>query len=261
MTRGKTLKDAMEKLKTRREEAKSSLVQLGAKKEKIVAGETTTADELSGRQNDIDRMVRNRNKVLGKQPEKTETPAIVSGIVQAEFALPAGSADEFLLAAHDLQDKIKKAELGGLKESGKLSPEEQEAIDEAVGQSRRGGMEGPARGEPVFQFVSKISEEERSKALASAFGKAKRDAERLARAAGVDLGGLYRLTNSTMGFSGDDDPFMYARRGYGTGGVQLGRNIDGADDDTAEAVGLQPGKVSLRIGVVAEFTLKSAANK
>src|SRR5579872_5924977 len=132
LARGKTLKDAMEKLKNRREEAKSSLVQLGAKKEKIAVGETTTADELSGRQNDIDRMVRNRNKVLGKQPEKTETPAIVSGIVQAEFVLPASSADEFLIAAHDLQDKIKKAELGGLKESGKLSPEEQEAIEEAV---------------------------------------------------------------------------------------------------------------------------------
>lgn len=258
MTRGKTLKEAMEKLKTRREEVKAAFVQMGAKKEKITYGEIVNADELSGRQDDINRMVHNRNKVLGKQPEKTESPAILAVMIRVEFALPTSSAEDFLIAAHELQEKVKKADLGGLKERGKLSPEEQEVMEEGFGPPR--GRDGPARGEPVFMYISKISEEELSKSLTGAFAKAKRDAERLARAAGVELGGLHRLTNSTMG-SGDDDPYAYARRGYNFNGMQMSRPFDEVDDDGAEAVGLQPGKVSLRVSVMAEFTLKQNTNK
>jgi len=204
-------------------------------------------------------MIRDRNRALSKPPGKVETATIVAGVIRADFSLPARGADEFLLVSRELQEKIKAADLGGLKDKGKLTPEEQEAIEEAVGRPRRGD-EGEARGDPLFFYVAKISEEERSKALAGAFAKAKRDAERLARAAGAELGVLHRLTNPYSGGGDLDDPYALSRRGY-YGQAQLARPFDGADDETAEAVGLQPGKVSLRLGVVAEFTLKAPTGK
>ncbi len=257
MSRGKTLKESLEKLKVRREEVRTALVQLGAKKDAITFGDANTADELSGRQNDVGRLIRDRNRVLGKPAGNAETASIVAGMVRVEFALPAGGADEFLIASRELQDKIKAADLGGLKDKAKLTPEEQEAIEEAAGRPRRGD-EGEARGDPMFLYVSKISEAERSKAQAEAFSKAKRDAERLARAAGVELGGLHRLTNPMHGGVDYDD--LYGRRGYNPASM-LARPLDGAEDDLAEAISLQPGKVSLRVGVVAEFTLKPPTAK
>jgi uncharacterized protein YggE len=258
MARGKTLTDAIGKLKSRKEEVRTTLVEFGAKKDAITFGETNSADELSGRQGEINRMVRGRNRALGKPAGKEDTSSIVAGVVQVEFALPKGNPDDFLVASLELQTKIKNADLGGLKEKGKLSQEEQEAIEEAAGRSGRGD-EGPARGEPVFLYVCKISEEDRSKALAAAFAKAKRDAERLAHAAGSEVGGLNRLTNPFPAAS-DDDQYMLARRGY-YGGAPVVRSLDTSDEDSSEAVGSQPGKVSLRVGVVAEFSLKPPSNK
>jgi len=259
MARGKTLKEALDKLKARREEAQATLIQLGARKDGIILGDATTADDLAGRQGDVDRMMRDRNRALNKPPGKVETASIVSGVIRVDFPLPARGADEFLLASRGLQEKIKSADLGGLKDKGKLTPEEQEAIEEAVGRPRRGD-EGEVRGDPLFFYVSKISEEERSKALAEAFAKAKRDAERLARAAGAELGALHRITNPYSGGGDLDDPYALSRRGY-YGQSQLARPLDGTDDESAEAVGLQPGKVSLRLGVVAEFTMRAPTGK
>ncbi|WP_439624533.1 SIMPL domain-containing protein [Gemmata sp.] len=258
MARGKTLKEALEKLKIRREEVRSALVQLGARKESVALGDPSTADELAGRQADVGRMIRDRNRAIGKAPGNAEAPAIVAGMVRVEFPLPAGGADEFLVASGGLQDKIKTADLGGLKDKGKLTPEEQEAIEEANGRGRRGD-EGEARGEPMFLYVSKVTDEERAKAQAGAFARAKRDAEHLARAAGMELGTLHRLTNGFQPGGEFDDPF--GRRGFYNPATMLSRPLDGANDDVSEAVGFQPGKVSLRLGLVAEFTLKPPAGK
>ena len=51
-------------------------------------------------------------------------------------------------------------------EKGKLTPEEEEAAEEALGPQGGGRNGEPARGEPTFVFVAKVSEEERAKATA-----------------------------------------------------------------------------------------------
>lgn len=256
MARGKSLKESFEKLKARREEVREALIKLGARKEGVTFGDPGTADDASGRQNDVDRLIRDRNRALGKEAKKTEAAVIVAGFVRADFPLTGGALDEFIVASRELQDKIKAADLGGLKEKGKLTPEEQEALEEAVGRPRRGD-EGD-RGEPVFLFVSKVSEEDRAKALADAFARAKRDAERLAKAAGAELGGLHKLTKPFPDSGEFGDP--YARYRYSNNSALI-QALERTDDEVTEAIGLQPGKVSLRVGVVAEFTLKQPGGK
>src|SRR5436305_1042665 len=64
---------------------------------------------------------------------------------------------------------------------------------------------GEGAADPVVQlYVTRISPEERAKLMAEAYGKAKDEAARLARAAGTDLGKVQTLT-STAGSDPDGD--------------------------------------------------------
>jgi uncharacterized protein YggE len=248
MTRGKTLAEALDKLKARREEVRAELVKLGARKESVKFDDPGLADDT--RRGQVEMLIRARNQALGKPKAKGETPAVVTAMVRAEFALPAGDPEAFLVVARGLQEKVKAADLGGLKGKDKPTPEEEEAAAEALGGPGGPGDDRPT-GEPVFLFVSKVSEEERSKALAEAFAKARREAERLAKAAGGELGGLHTLASQYQPVMDLDE--IYGRRGFAV----PGRMVPGSsDDDADEAVGTQAGKVSLRVGVVAQFKLK-----
>jgi uncharacterized protein YggE len=122
----------------------------------------------------------------------------------------------------------------------------------------RGGEDEPRRGEPVFLFVCKISDEDRAKALADAFQKARREADRLARAAAAELGALHHLDSQNQG-GGDDNPYVSNGRFY----RQQSRvsQLGDPDEQAREAVGTQPGKVTLRVTVSASFTLKPSAGK
>jgi hypothetical protein len=258
MARGKTPKEAFDALKLRRDEARAALEKLGTAKDGVAFGDPGLADQQSDQQARMNRFMAERNGALGKPKPKGTAPTVVTAMVRADFPLPTGSPEEFAVAARDLQDKVKAAELGGVKNTGKLTPEEQEAADEAAGNPGRGDG-GPARGEPVFVFVSKVSDDDRAKATAAAFAKARRDADRLARAGGTELGGLHRLTNQS---AMEDFDFRYGGgRQESYAAMTMNRNFGTADDDATEAVGFQPGKVTLRVAVVAEFTLKAPGSK
>src|SRR6185437_2025139 len=61
MARGKTLKDALGKLKSRRADVKAELLKLGAAEKSIRFEEPNSANEAAGRQASIDRFLRQRN--------------------------------------------------------------------------------------------------------------------------------------------------------------------------------------------------------
>src|SRR5438067_851180 len=212
--RGKTLREALDKLKARREEVRSALVGLGARKEAVVFGDPGLTGEASARNVQIEQLIHQRNQSLGRPKPKAGAASVVTATVRADFPLPAGGEEE------------------------------------AIGGPGQPGQ--PAPGEPVFVYVCKISEEERTKATAEAFAKAKREAERLARAAGAELGGLHHLANQFSPGGDWGELSMLMRRGYDPGVV--GRSADSPADD--EAVGVQAGKVSLHVAVTAQFTLK-----
>jgi uncharacterized protein YggE len=249
MARGKTLKEALQNLTTRREEVRSELTKLGAGKDAVTFGDPGLADDGSNRRDRVEMLIRERNRALGKPKAKGDAPAIVAVTVKVEFPLAAAEPEAFLVAARELQERVKATDLGGLKDKGKLTPEEEEAAAEAIG--RGNGDDELPRGEPAFIYVSKITEAERSKALAEAFAKAKKEAQRLAKAAGGELGGLHHLANQFQPVMDFDE--IYGRRGYpGMGRMMLGTS----DDEGDEAIGPQPGKVALRVGVVVQFKLK-----
>jgi uncharacterized protein YggE len=255
LAKGKDLPEALARLKERREAALKRAAGLGAAKETMVLGDPTVGQEKTDQQKQLEAMVAQRLRLQGgKAAAKTkqEVPVVVSAWLRFEVPLKASGPDELLLASQRLRDQIQEADLAGQKEAQKLSPQEEEILEEAQVPQIPGQEAGPKRGEPTFQFITRISEAEVAKALAEAFHKARAEAGQLARAAGMELGPLHRLEAQSAAGSGDEARYSYARLMEQPG--RAAPNLPAPEG--AEAVGLQPGVVTYRVGVSAAFLLK-----
>lgn len=260
LAKSKDLKEALAKLKDRRQAVHKQLEKLGVAKDTVVFSEPVLTPEKTDRQRQMEMMIQQRLNRSGKKKDtKAKEPeaVVISATLKAEFPLNAKTPEDVLLIAQDLQDKIKAADLAGLKELKQLSPQEEELAEEAgnLGGFREDGE--PQRGEPQFLFVSKISEEEYNKALAEAYQKAKREAGRLAKAAGTELGALHHLDNTSQTANeNDDSPAMYNRTTFYRGRY----TPSSTEDQPREAIGFQSGKATFRVTISASFVLKKPGN-
>lgn len=262
VAKGKDLKEALAKLKQRRDAATNQLVALGVDKSALTFAEPGIATDQSSRQRErqMEMMVRARTGGRAKKPDAKSAaapPVMVAQQLKADLPLKGASIEELLEKAHTLQEKIKAADLAGLKETEKLSPQEEEQAEEtkAMEEMMMGNTGEPQRGEPVFLFVSKITEAERDKAMAEAFQKAKAEAQRLAKAAGAELGKLNTLhATAAAGNEGYDEYDAYASRGYYRAMQQAAGRGDSSE--ATEAIGGKIGKVGIRVSVTASFTMK-----
>jgi uncharacterized protein YggE len=265
LARGKDLREALARLKERQGAARKQLATLGAAQGTVAFGDPVANPEKNDQQRMMERMVMARMRARQGKPgakPKVAPPVAVSATLKADLPLKASGADELLLAAESLQEKIKAADLGGLKEFEKASPQEEELAEENQESGMQGQQGEVKRGEPVFVFVAKVSEEERAKALAEAFRKAKRQAGQLARAAGAELGALHHLDGQYPGVPGEDSPYAY--NSYAMRALQQLRMAQAAadpDEQAGEALSPQPGPVTYRVAVAAAFTLKPARDK
>ena len=132
-------------------------------------------------------------------------------LLSVQWPLKADNPEKLLLAADELREKIKAADLAGGNDAPKLSPEEQEVAEEmAAEQSRQSNEEATAPNEPRFVFVARLTAAERQKALAEAFAKARVQAAELAKAAGMELGSLASLSGEGGGNAGGLSPYVRA---------------------------------------------------
>jgi hypothetical protein len=263
--KGANLKDALASIKARGEAAKKQLVTLGAGKDSIKLDDAKIAEPDNDQQQQqmrrqIMMMQRATGKAVkpGKKAAKTPDPILVSATITAEWKLEAKSADELLMAVHGLQEKIKGADIAGTKDAERLTPEQEEALEEMQAENGFNSYnqnEGPKPGEPVFLFVTHISDADRDKAFGDAYQKAKTDAGRIAKAAGAELGDLKSL--SARSASGNANQ-GYNSRAYRA--VQMARMAAGGSDDddenSTEAVGADPSLVKFNVTIMAAFDLK-----
>lgn len=264
LAKGKDLKEALARLKDRREAAGKKLAELGATAESIRFEDVhvipAQADQQQWRR--MQRMVqaRMRGEKLGAKEAARKEPVKVSVTLKAEWPLKGGSMEERLMATAKLEDEVRASDLAGQKEIEQLTPEEKEEAEEAEGQDQPeyyGGDEGAKPGDPVFIYVAKVSDEEKAKLLADAFNKAKANAARLAQAAGAQLGPLQYLTGGDGGAFPDYDVYSAYGNQYRQYAYQLMQRLrmDQSEDDV-EAVGVQPGQVSSKVQVTASFAIK-----
>jgi hypothetical protein len=274
-------KAALASLRASEKTAREKLAALGAPAAAISLGDVRVAQRLPSRtarqQAELDASIRVRiggGAAAAQAPTSAPAsapapapPVYVSASLIAEWPLKAAAGDERIAEAVDLQAKVRAAGVVAPVPATDLTPEQQELAEEAAaGMAPDGDGESPngmpAPGEPVFSFASRISDDERQKATADAFARARADAARLATAAQARLGALRELSAPT-GTGPEAEDFAESTFGnysYFGGGemtqlrmAALSRRPPGAP---AEAVGLQPGKVTYRVNVTATFALE-----
>ena len=269
LAKGKDLKDALSKLKQRRKAAEQQLAKLGADTKSIRFGTPRVSSVDNDQQRQMQMMMRQRMSGRGKRraadkPAVTPPVTIAVSLV-AEWPLKTDDADgtggadgaeQFLLAAHALEAKIKDADLGGRKAAEELSPEEAELAEESEDDDEQvyySGQPQAKPGEPRFVYVASISDGERAQALGKAFERAKADALRLAQAAGTELGNLQRLSG---GNEAGGDPESLSEWGPYEYQMYQRAAQQRPTDDKLEAIGARPGMLKYQVTVSATFALK-----
>lgn len=258
ISRGGSLKEALDGLKQRTEAARTKVVELGAVEDSVEVDAPRLSTRKTDEQQQVEMMLMQRMQRSGRSRARASvaTPVTVSAALTAEWKLDAGDAEALLLQVHPLQENIREADLGGAADAQKLSPEQQELLEEMQTDFGYygGGSNQPKPGEPVFALVSPITEADREKALAEAFSKAKAEAARLAKAAGVELGELKSLSSFSQpgedenSYYGAYDSVLYSAMQLAGGSAQ--------ENDELEAVGVEPGPVKYTITVSAAFAVK-----
>ena len=261
MFKAGTVEEALAGLKVQTAAAREAAVKLGASEESIRVESPRIASEKNDEQRQLERMMRERMARAGRNRKTAEVavPVMVSATMTAEWVLAGLGPDELLAKVHPLQESIREADLAGAKAAGKLSPEQEELVEEMQQEygSYYGGNDS-APGEPTFAFVAPISDAEREAALAEAFAKAKAEASRLAKAAGATLGPVRGLSGAARPGVGNSPYDSYEAYEYATAYAALGAAggaAGGAGEDPSEAVAADPGPVKYTLTVEASFAL------
>jgi uncharacterized protein YggE len=253
--KGATLKEVLAKLKTRCDAAKLQIAQLAATKESILVTEPEFAGDASNRELQMRQMMAMRNARGGRVPKGLTTPktVTVTANLAASWPLTGKSAEEVLFLSHELQTKIEAADLAGLNEKKQLTPEEEELAAEAQEFTGFSSNGEPTPGQPQFFFVGRISEERRDQATQAAFAKAKSQAQRLAKAAGSELGKLSSLSSHATQSS---DGSSYSNYGMSYALMRQAQLAGAQSDEEQEAISPTAGEVNFQVVVQAAFELK-----
>lgn len=251
---GKDIAAAVAKLKEAQAAASRKLAEAGAAEKSIEfgaiqmgAGPADAKAQYAQYIQEMQRMAMQQG-AAAKKAAKPEI-VIVSATLKAEFPLKAKSEEELFVEGQSLQEKFKATGIHKT-EAKKLTPEEEEALEEA------GGAGAGGSGEPTFQYVCKIPDAERAAARTEAFQKAKQDAADLARAAGSELAGLRQMTatvTSPTAAEGRGAEFAQTLMQQMTGNYT---SVVMPEAVTDEASAFGPMPVTLQISVTASFAVK-----
>jgi uncharacterized protein YggE len=252
---GKDLKEALAKLKTMETADNEKLAGVGVAAGAIQWSEATPG-VVSDQQQKMIQMARMRHQGVNAAAEPV-APVKVTAMLKADVTLGGKNNEEILTAVETLRDKIKKLSLGATAGPSTMpaDAEAQEEAEEETGERNNGEAVPP--GTAMFIYVHKITEADHDKAAGEAFANAKKEAVRLAKAAGVEIGAIKSLSGRT-GPAVDPDE-MY--NGYNGGGEQ--RYIymmmqqqyrSGAQVD--ETYAPRPGDLAFQVSVSAAFTIR-----
>ena len=165
--------------------------------------------------------------------------------LKGDWPLKTDTPDQLAEIVAEIIDKIAAAKLGGPNATGKPPPSQFFNMDQ--------------RDEQMTLYVARIAKEKRSQALAEAVDKAKAVAENLARAAGVRVGKIRRLSkDSIWGWETDTSSWTSPMNpwGFDPEGVPGMENLP--DNEIAS---LDPGPATYSVTVYVDFELLHAAEK
>jgi hypothetical protein len=202
-----------------------------------------------GPESERERLIRQRMMNMRGRSGGTSHEAAtvtVSATVKADFPLPAdASPEELLIAARELEDKIRAAIAAPASEKKELSAEEQELMEEMQIQMEMMG-ETPSAGGAQFAYVSQLSQQEQAAVHAEAMELARSHATNLATAAGGAAGNVLSIT-----VAGSESSRMYEACME-----SLGQRASRPALTPGEAIGTQPLSVIYSVNLSVTFELR-----
>jgi uncharacterized protein YggE len=253
--KGKSMEEAMTKLKAERENASAKVQKFKADKKDIKFSSPSPASTQNNRQRQMEMMIAQRMNQNKKKSAPATESVTLACTMTVEWPLAGKTAEDIILESHALKQKIKAAELTGKKEAEKLTPEEEEQAAEMAEMARNQGEDPQAANEPQFLFVAKIAAEDRQKAFSEAFAQAQKNGELLAKAAGIELGSLVGLSGQGRGnqsFADEYSPYassIYQRQ------MRMQQLGEDSEQQTTESVATDPDMVSFTFGISAIFKM------
>jgi len=250
-----TLEQALTVYRARKEAVTKLLKEAGALPESVKVSDPKLEEPPSGQAAALRRALERARP----QPAKAEAGSAAKAIAftaEATWKLSATSADELLLAAATVEDKVRKLDLLG---KASMTPEELETLEESAGAQEEFTYE-PTKaqpGEPSFLYAKKLDGAQLTALKKAAYEKAVASARELAAIAGRELGDLASLSAMAAPPNLEEANYyesaalrrLFAAAGrFGPGGMESGK-LD-------EALGAGAGKVSLEVHVMVGFRLK-----
>jgi uncharacterized protein YggE len=243
---GDDIRGAAAKLQEQEADMKSKLVSAGADEASIKFSDPVEGVDmatLTPQQRLAQQMqISSQHQAGLAMPTTSPSAATVSAMLTAEWPLTGDTPQEGLIAANDLESKIKSA-LPTTAPVDSKTPEEQEIAEEMAAQQGENGK--PT--DPNFLFVHKMSDSERGQVYARAFADAQAQAKILASAAGKQLGAVLHISTANSS-DGAANPYVESMM-EATGGA-----ADAADP--AEATGAQRNAVTYSASLTATFKLE-----
>ena len=255
---GATVEEALERLAKKKKQATIQLEKLEAIEDSIKLSEVS-----AGGQADTSAMKRQMKQMMGDDPRIAKMMAIKPPVkltvtATADWQLESDvEADELFVVVDQLKQKITDAKLGGGDAADELSEEQQEIAEEMAALMSRYGMQdnnGTPAGTQTFRFVRRVSSEDHQKTLADAFAKAKNQAERIAAAAGLELGAPVTITTAATS-TNQAMAQMIAYRRYNGGESQM-PSVNELTEGAIEVLGNSPLKVTHGVSVSVVYAIK-----
>lgn len=249
----KELSKALANIEALKTAARAQLGLLGVEESSIEFGDPRLGQASTNEQQQMQMMIMQRMRRGTRTSETTSDEDVnVTMALKADWKIAGDSISEKLIFVHDLQKRIKEANLAGRKDKEQLSLEEQELMEEMQGMGMYGDYGQPQQkpGEPSYSFVRAVSTDQREGLMKEAFEKAKSDAEQLAKAASVALGDLSSLAYTINQPGDQNNPyFQYAQAfGYPMGPA--------GEQNKNEATSGSFGELAYAVIVIATFELQ-----
>ena len=250
---GSGARQAMDKLTADIKSAREKFVAAGAAEDAVKVTDPALGTPPLNAQQQQMRMIAQMQRGGGAKPKSpTSQPTVLTATLTADVPVKSTDGPSLVLAASDLQDKLKSAFKHDTKA---MTPEEQEVMEEMQQQSGEGAPAAQPN-EPAFAYVHVLTDAERSKALADAFAAAKDSASRLAKAAGADVAELLQVSGSSATGAVDaSNPYAEMIATFSAAGGGAGTAAS-AGSVGREATGAQAGPVTCTVTVRADFALK-----
>ena len=250
---GSDLSAAMESLMKKKKKATIQVEKLEPVEGTIKFGDIGTG----GGQGDSTQMIQQMKRRYGDDPRMAQMmnvkpPVKLTLSITADWKIETAEPDQLMLACDALKQKISKTEFVGQDED-KLTPEQEELAEELAQMMNEygGGGDSTPAGTPSFYYVRVIPAQLQEELLGKAFEDAKKQAQRLAKATGSELGDLQRLSSSSVDAA--SDPYEAYYRSQRQSFVPTAEELEGG---AVEAVSNAPDKVDFSVSISAAFGIK-----